>query len=249
MPSLTILNVTGNPFMPVPGPPPKDTANTDPLKTIDPTASASHIVSLPRHVLDTTPPLVELCLRVLLAPHHARTRKTPIRAIPSHDPRTEVPTNISVLYELIQPGETKLEYGLSKIISRCAPGAVAKSTGGGSSGKPKTNMIGLRDFDARYGAPLHYGLCPSSKHGGIRHPFYYHAEERITWETHVGRINFGTQRVPIRWRGCSRGCLDFLLHEEYNPIPPPPAVPEKARPLPTRFTAPPSSGLRFDEDF
>lgn len=245
-----ILNVTGNPFRPVPVPSPKDNSNTDPLKTIDPTVSASHMVSLPRHILDTTPPLVELCLRVLLAPHLVRTRKTPIRTTPSHDPRTEVPTNISVLYELIQPGETKLEYGLSKIISRCAPSAVAKSTGGGSSSsKPKTNMLGLRDFDTRYGAPLHYGLCPSSKHAGVRHPFYYHAEERITWETHVGRINLGTQRVPIRWRGCSRDCLDFLLHEEYSPVPPSPAVPEKALPPPPRLTAPPSSGLRFDEDF
>jgi hypothetical protein len=36
-----------------------------------------------------------------------------------------------------------------------------------------------------------------------------HAEERITWEHRVAGVNVGGA-VPLRWRGCQWGCLNFL---------------------------------------
>ena len=38
------------------------------------------------------------------------------------------------------------------------------------------------------------------------------AEERYTWVTELAGVRVGesTGGVPILWRGCRRGCLDFL---------------------------------------
>lgn len=39
--------------------------------------------------------------------------------------------------------------------------------------------------------------------------FVHPAEERIEW-----REVFGIPDLPVRWVGCSPGCLDFLEREE-----------------------------------
>ena len=36
-----------------------------------------------------------------------------------------------------------------------------------------------------------------------------HVEQRLTWERRVAGLDVGGA-VPVRWRGCQRGCLDFL---------------------------------------
>ena len=38
------------------------------------------------------------------------------------------------------------------------------------------------------------------------------AEERFTWVTELAGVRVGetTGGVPVLWRGCGRGCLDFL---------------------------------------
>ena len=66
-------------------------------------------------------------------------------------------------------------------------------------------------------------ICPSPRHRnpdgswrGGRVPVYvHHAEERWTWEEVVAGVRVGADGVagfgvPMRWRGCSRGCLAFL---------------------------------------
>ncbi|KAI0071336.1 hypothetical protein K474DRAFT_1776236 [Panus rudis PR-1116 ss-1] len=57
------------------------------------------------------------------------------------------------------------------------------------------------------------GVCPSPRHAGDLHKpiFVDHAEERYTWENVIAGCRTGEMGgVPILWRGCSRGCLDFL---------------------------------------
>lgn len=49
------------------------------------------------------------------------------------------------------------------------------------------------------------GKCPSKTHDGV---FVMHAEERFTWVKRIGSVTVG--EVPLRWRGCQWGCLDFL---------------------------------------
>ena len=55
------------------------------------------------------------------------------------------------------------------------------------------------------------------------------AEERWTWEdtiagVRVGAEGIGRAGVPVRWRGCRRGCIAFLdpeLEAPSQPMPPP----------------------------
>jgi len=39
------------------------------------------------------------------------------------------------------------------------------------------------------------------------------AEERLEWTTICGQ-----KGLPVRWRGCSPGCLDFLEHGQASEI-------------------------------
>jgi len=56
------------------------------------------------------------------------------------------------------------------------------------------------------------GRCPCARKGkagegyGV---FVRHAEERYSWESKIGTVEVGA-RVPMRWRGCNWGCLEFL---------------------------------------
>ncbi|KAI1784768.1 hypothetical protein LXA43DRAFT_192079 [Ganoderma leucocontextum] len=64
--------------------------------------------------------------------------------------------------------------------------------------------------------------CPSPVHraedgswaGGRVSLYVRYAEERWTWEEVVAGVHVGAESggggVPVRWRGCSRGCLAFL---------------------------------------
>ncbi|KAI1784765.1 hypothetical protein LXA43DRAFT_901051 [Ganoderma leucocontextum] len=56
--------------------------------------------------------------------------------------------------------------------------------------------------------------CPSPVHRAGNGVFVRHAEERWTWEEVVAGVHVGAESggggVPVRWRGCSRGCLAFL---------------------------------------
>lgn len=66
------------------------------------------------------------------------------------------------------------------------------------------------------------GRCPSPRHGRaapaalpwarVGPPFVQPAEERYTWVTELAGVRVGetTGGVPLLWRGCGRGCLDFL---------------------------------------
>ncbi|KAJ7115911.1 hypothetical protein C8R44DRAFT_793625 [Mycena epipterygia] len=56
--------------------------------------------------------------------------------------------------------------------------------------------------------PPSLGLCPSPQHDR-ESVFVTPAEERYTWETVVAGVSVGG-KVPLKWRGCLRGCLDFL---------------------------------------
>jgi hypothetical protein len=53
------------------------------------------------------------------------------------------------------------------------------------------------------------GTCPNPEHGQEKRVFVLHAEQRFTWERRIAGLDVGGA-VPVRWRGCQRGCLDFL---------------------------------------
>ncbi|TRM65329.1 hypothetical protein BD626DRAFT_216917 [Schizophyllum amplum] len=51
--------------------------------------------------------------------------------------------------------------------------------------------------------------CPSPAHGACGSVFVHPLEVRFTWETKFGKAIPGGA-IPVRWRGCSWGCLNFL---------------------------------------
>ena len=53
------------------------------------------------------------------------------------------------------------------------------------------------------------GKCPNPEHGRNKKVFVLHVEQRLTWERRIAGQDVGSA-VPVRWRGCQRGCLDFL---------------------------------------
>lgn len=57
------------------------------------------------------------------------------------------------------------------------------------------------------------GLCPSPRHAHSASVFVEPAEERYTWESLIAGVDLGA-KVPLKWRGCLRGCLDFLDPED-----------------------------------
>ncbi|RDX47172.1 hypothetical protein OH76DRAFT_1354879 [Lentinus brumalis] len=80
-------------------------------------------------------------------------------------------------------------------------------------------------------------VCPSLRHRAAdgswldgRVPvFVRHAEERWTWQAEIAGVRVGAEGVggvgvPVRWRGCSRGCLSFL--DPPAPVPEPPEEPQ-----------------------
>jgi hypothetical protein len=46
-------------------------------------------------------------------------------------------------------------------------------------------------------------------HGRNTSVFVQHVEERFTWVNSIAGIKLGGL-APLRWRGCGRGCLEFL---------------------------------------
>ena len=50
------------------------------------------------------------------------------------------------------------------------------------------------------------------RHSTYRRPiFVNHAEERFSWESEIAGVVIAKEkRIPLKWRGCSKGCLDYL---------------------------------------
>ncbi|CAG7851505.1 SubName: Full=Uncharacterized protein {ECO:0000313/EMBL:CCA70115.1} [Serendipita indica DSM 11827] len=57
---------------------------------------------------------------------------------------------------------------------------------------------------------LRYSVCPNKEHGvGVRKTFIAPAEIRYRWVKKIGAADTGG-RVPLQYRGCGPGCLNFL---------------------------------------
>lgn len=168
-----------------------------------------------RQVSETTPlihrvpSLNELLLRLLLSPV---------------DPtKPDSGTLLEAYYVLPLPEEQpelhSTEQSLSRKVyfSRYLPPFVRRilnlSLPGSVYLEEDTNTATIRSTPDTTGV----GLCPSPKHQQLCTPrlFIQHAEERYTWETMIAGVEVGGS-VPMRWRGCQRGCLNFLEPSREN---------------------------------
>jgi len=145
----------------------------------------SQTVSRTKYAWPSVPPLTELALRVLFS-RQQNSHYTVLEQVYT----IPLPTG---------PEWRPISRPLKEILAACAPGSVIVDkfpTIDEESGKAPYRISGI-------------GQCPSTTHQGEMHIFVQHAEERYSWEKEIAGYSLG-EAVPLRWRGCQRGCLDFL---------------------------------------
>jgi hypothetical protein len=209
------LSVTSNPFL---SPPP----------VLEPTVIPGLLESIPRgpppssepiRRLGRVPPLVELVLRFLMAP------ATDVSVdLLSLEPIRNLPTNFKAKYEIIQPGETRISPVLLSMLEACIPGSVAGATS--TIIPPTSSDRGGVPPEPTADGRTSPGRCPTHDVD-----FFRHAEERFTWERIVANVDLGAPGVPVRWRGCSHGCLDFLGSRAPEPQEPSAAPTQQDNPI------------------
>ncbi|KAG5647442.1 hypothetical protein DXG03_009372 [Asterophora parasitica] len=197
--SLLRLQVNPNPFISREILPGRSFKRSSTSQSIRLAPTSRRLVSTTTPLLPRIPPLVELLYRVLLSPlHHA-----PNETVLEH--HYSLP-----LSENSEPGTRQsndIPSHIRTVLHHCLPGSVyleeADTTGSGSS-----HLVTRID------------QCPSPRHQqqGTPRVFVRHAEERFTWEKTIANVDVGGL-VPVRWRGCELGCLDFLnpLEESTQP--------------------------------
>jgi len=188
--SLEQLQVIPNPFL---EPPQKSSDGTRPFLRTSTLSRLSlqnegpqqRLLSEAKHTLPRVLSLVEISLRGLLSSAGA-CRSTD--------------TNLQTYYNL--PLDEQ-EHGyipshLRKVLGTCVPQSIPRD--GDSIDTPMddtwwSNITGI-------------GSCPSPRHD-TQHLYIQHAEERFSWEQTIASVDLG-ELVPVRWRGCQWGCLDYL---------------------------------------
>ncbi|KAL0953729.1 hypothetical protein HGRIS_004920 [Hohenbuehelia grisea] len=213
--SLQNLCLHPNPFMPLPEPParPFGRTKTTPWGWRASLARAEQeredlsnkrITTPPVHRLPHVLPLFELCLRRAL---HLFSTPSPLPPISPYEMQY-LPPHIRDLLAACglgsspsdpepPPRDAHPSTSTRRVVSTTGP--IASFPGAPSAFE--------REDDARITGAA---VCPSPRHRDQDNAvFVMHAEERFTWENVVAGVNVGGA-VPVRWRGCQWGCLDFL---------------------------------------
>lgn len=155
-----------------------------------------------RRLFDITP-LTELCLRVLLAPFTTGAQSLTIE--------THSETVLEALYgDKCFPltSHYNISPEFQNIFGSCVPKSVPSTL------STATTPDKLR---RRSSGCTTICECPSTRHLEISNNKAYskpvfigHTEERMTWEREIAGQKVDGDGVPVLWRGCSAGCLDFL---------------------------------------
>ncbi|KAF8909374.1 hypothetical protein CPB84DRAFT_1743944 [Gymnopilus junonius] len=138
------------------------------------------------------PPLSELILRFLVS-----------KPVPGDliKPRKTMLEELAVLPlatgHLYQP----ISEVLSHILATCVPGSVIVND--------NDDVVEEFDQDDEPKFVTGIGRCMSPRHRGHRPVFVHPLEVRFSWESKIAGIDLGA-KAPLRWRGCHKGCLDFL---------------------------------------
>lgn len=143
------------------------------------------------------PSLFELALRALMSP-----------ADPILFPEKSF---FEARYDIPMPTEDSdsLSAVVREMLADCVPGCIGRTMSPHAS--PVSTQVRNRKRQERC-----VSNCMSERHlptegATQKHVFVAHAEERITWDKFVaGQRVGGDEGIPLLWRGCSAGCLDFL---------------------------------------
>ncbi|KAJ3723281.1 hypothetical protein C8R42DRAFT_665798 [Lentinula raphanica] len=217
---LSKLSVQPNPFIPLP--PAEATLQRAISRSRSRTQSKSGLSTTPpikvispvKTIDQGVPSLVELCLRMSTT---VTTNNAPTRSFSSNSPlfSTHSPLKTTPDADLASQREVDLVYDLPPNITLppliksrfhyAKPGIINNYS---------TDGLPVSDSDDITGV----GFCPSPHHKQEgeelnRTLFYQHVEERFTWENVIAGVG-SLGEIPVRWRGCRRGCLDFLDQEK-----------------------------------
>ncbi|KAJ7760521.1 hypothetical protein B0H16DRAFT_1532570 [Mycena metata] len=191
MKKLKVLNLFPNPFLEAP---------TNPFRSKGELRRANSrgrtAVSPTTHNFPRVPPLVELSLRALFATDSGLASTT-----------NPAERRIAKYYELpLCEGDIRLGSGSGKKEFRqVVPPHLRQILDAIHQGSVDVDPFSVYPADE---GPPSLGLCPSPHHG-TESVFVTPAEERYTWERVVAGVDVG-ESVPLKWRGCLSGCLEFL---------------------------------------
>lgn len=181
---LTSLAIEPNPFYPQPFREPDD---------------QNVPISETRRLFGQIPPLTELALRTLMSPNLQNMNSM---GIENSNSRSVFET----FYDLPLSLDWCLSPPIEQILTSCVPNCI-------SSDLAHTRRVS--------GMTTSVSTCPGLAHRNLsrgdqykRPVFINHAEEIFTWEAEIAgvRVTRGAAggRIPLRWRGCRWGCLDYL---------------------------------------
>ena len=205
------LSVTPNPLLPVPSPAEAKRLRT---RTVGPTT----------RILGRVPPLSELILRYLISP-----------SAPASPSNPKPQSILAQHFQLPLLDSLNLRPDFTRVLSASVPGAVAFP----SPSKPRRHPRAIShvpsdpdttgDNDEADGVVVGMSHCPAPHHGHLAQgdvrqnlpegqwtwndaPYAQCAENRIVWVEYIAghKVGSGDYRVPLLWRGCGVGCLDFL---------------------------------------
>ncbi|RDB23747.1 Leucine-rich repeat-containing protein 10B [Hypsizygus marmoreus] len=164
------------------------------------------LVSKTKYLLPQVPPLTELSLRVLFSPSSSGTLEETVLEAQYDLPLDEWPIDPTVprpsSYEARkQHFPLPLPIHIRRTLDACVPGSVYAEEESSNVHGPSDDVVQVTGI----------GKCPSPKHQrmGTSRVFVHHAEERFTWEKTIATVDV-SGLVPLHWRGCLHGCLDFL---------------------------------------
>ena len=229
--NLNQLQIFPNPFLP----PPRETfgrtrsfarSKSRPKLQEEPRPCS---VTIPIFKEDRVIPLFELCLRKLVSPLFPPS-------VSLLEETYQLPLSGHTLPPLVRDALNAIHHNFVHM----DPIDTTPASSQGSSSLPtlsrsfpdfddylEERRASLRSYYSEYRHVTGRGTCCSPIHGGNPSIFVVPAEERFTWEHTVAGVSH-LGHVPIRWRGCQQGCLDFLEEKEKSREPPAnlPEVPE-----------------------
>ncbi|KAF5362574.1 hypothetical protein D9756_002490 [Leucocoprinus leucothites] len=139
-------------------------------------------------VPDRVLPLTELLYRVLAAPAPSTLFS-----------KGNSSSFLSSLYDLPLPPTSLLPPRIAETFAACIPGSVCPS----DISHPPDDIS--------------MGICGNPGHQAEGRIFVRPVERRLSWEKTIAGQNTGGM-VPVMWRGCAHGCLDFLKPEKQGPV-------------------------------
>ncbi|BGP44798.1 hypothetical protein JCM10450v2_000612 [Rhodotorula kratochvilovae] len=228
--NLANLTLHPNPFLPPPAPSALAKGETAPdAARPRPRRRRRVLGPLVKHF--AVPSLGEICTRILLSPAPSSSPPASLSSSTSRSGGAPATRHIQHVRGGVEALRTVLPAGLFAPFHSTfyPPSSLAASSSSASPSFARTRLPsgasaapgpGAQPFD-----PLSH-ICRSPAHAPEAHVFVRPAVERIEWVSEArlraGRAGRGAagreveevRDVPIRWRGCGAGCLDWLEEDE-----------------------------------